>query len=563
MFACPREVESTRIPGEIMAASRSTNARRRFLQAAAGSILLPVYPGFAGFARAQASRTLSVEKRTPEEQARADATLNTSARHALVIGNSRYAGVTPLKNPANDASAIAEQLRPCGFQVVLKQDLTREAMLDAISTYAARIAATKSVGLFYFAGHGVQLSWRNFLVPVDAVINNLEDIPGRCVDLGTLVSGITKANNPMNVVVLDACRNNPFGDVKLEAKGLSQLDAPLGTLLAFATSPGNVASDGDGANGLYTENLLRELKIPETKIEDVFKRVRLGVRRHSNGQQIPWESTSLEEDFYFLPPKQIRPVTESEADRQFEVELALWEKIRTSTQPAPLEEFLRRYPSGRFSELAQLQLDRVLKAQGEKRIKIESTGPTPLSQGTGIADSAFKVGDSYSYRELDLLTGVEQRRLTESVTRVTDFEVHYDNRKITDLLGNPVRSRDGQQNTSQQNFPTEYRVGKRWSSRNRFSYDNGSSGDSAFEFLVVAREPITVAAGTFNAFRIEGRGSFSGTNPRVGNIYGQADLKFWMEPDKVRVPIIFEDLRKIGNRYRATSRFELVSFKQS
>ena len=118
-------------------------------------------------------------------------------------------------------------------------------------------------------------------------------------DLNVLLQGLTRANNPMNVVILDACRDSPFGRrVPVEQKGLSQFDAPPGSLLAYATSPGNVASDGEGANGLYTENLLRELKVPEAKIEDVFKRVRLNVRRRSNGQQIPWESTSLEEDFY-------------------------------------------------------------------------------------------------------------------------------------------------------------------------------------------------------------------------------------------------------------------------
>jgi uncharacterized caspase-like protein len=529
--------------------------RRGFVKAAAGSLLIPFHPGLAF---GQASRTLSVERRPPAEVARAEANLNAAPRHALIIGNSRYTAVSPLRNPANDANAIAAQLKGAGFQVQLRQDLGREAMIDAIEAYAARLAANKSVGLFFFAGHGLQLQWRNFLVPVDAAIKAPEDIPARCVDLGALMGGITRANNPMNVVVLDACRDNPFSGVKVEAKGLSQFDAPHGTLLAYATAPGNVASDGEGANGLYTESLLREIKVPEAKIEDVFKRVRLSVRRGSKGQQIPWESTSLEEDFYFLPPKQFRPVAESEVNRQFETELASWEKVRGSKEVPALEEFIRRYPSGRFSELAQLQLDRVLAAQGEQRIKIESTAPTPFSQGTGVADGAFKIGDAYSYAVIDLLTKVERQRITETVTAIGESEVRYDTGRATDLLGNTARGRDGMQVTSGQNFPNEYRIGKRWASRTRARLANGTSGDIAMDFVIVARERITVPAGTFDAFRTEARGYAT-----FGGRQVELDYRHWMEPSKVRVPIVLEDLRKSGTFFLTTDRFELLSFKQS
>ncbi len=230
-------------------------------------------------------------------------------RHALVIGNSRYPHA-PLDNPANDAKAIAAELKATGFEVNLLLDTSRDALLNAIEAYGKQLASRKAVGLFYFAGHGAQLAWRNYLVPVDAVIKSMDDVPARAVELNTLLQGLTKAKNPMNVIVLDACRDNPFGKgLPTEQKGLSQFDAPPGSLLAYATSPGNVASDGSGSNGLYTEHLLRELKTPEAKIEDVFKRVRLAVRRRSNGEQIPWESTSLEEDFYFHPPKVLQKVS--------------------------------------------------------------------------------------------------------------------------------------------------------------------------------------------------------------------------------------------------------------
>ena len=287
----------------------------------------------------------------------AQSTLNALPRLALIIGNTRYAE-SPLKNPANDAKAIANELQKTNFKVNLLLDAGRNQMAEAIAAFSTDLARTKGVGMFYYAGHGAQLAWRNYLVPVDAVIEKLEDMRAKTIDLSSLLEGMTRAKNPMNVIMLDACRDNPFGTkVLTEHKGLSQFDAPPGSLLAYATSPGNTAGDGEGANGLYTENLLREIRVPEAKIEDVLKRVRLAVRRKSEGQQIPWESTSLEDDFYFLPPAHIKKLSESEVEKAFNQELAIWEKIRESKEPAPLEEYLRNYPSGRFSELAQFRLD--------------------------------------------------------------------------------------------------------------------------------------------------------------------------------------------------------------
>ena len=235
--------------------------------------------------------------------AQSQSTLNALPRISLVIGNARYAEA-PLKNPGNDAKAIASALQQLGFQVNLKLDAGRNDMIEAIRSFDGELAKKKSVGLFYYAGHGAQLGWKNYLIPIDAVIEQLDDMQTRSVELNSLLEGLAKAQNPMNVIILDACRDNPFDNkVRAQQKGLSQVDAPPGSLLAYATSPGNTAADGEGANGLYTENLLRELKTPEAKIEDVFKRVRLNVRRKSEGRQIPWESTSLEEDSTSFRPR--------------------------------------------------------------------------------------------------------------------------------------------------------------------------------------------------------------------------------------------------------------------
>ncbi len=286
--------------------------------------------------------------------------LNVLPRLALVIGNTRYAEA-PLKNPGNDAKAIAGELQAVGFKVSLQLDTSRAQLAGAIQTFTGELTRTRGIGLFYYAGHGAQLAWRNYLIPVDATIEKLEDLRDKTVELNALLQGLVKAANPMNVIILDACRDNPFGTkLPTEHKGLSQFDAPPGSLLAYATSPGNTAGDGEGANGLYTENLLREIKAPDAKIEDVFKRVRLAVRRSSQGQQIPWESTSLEEDFYFRPPKQLKKLSEDELEKQFEEELELWERIKNAKESAPIEEYLRKYPSGKFCELAQFRLNRLL-----------------------------------------------------------------------------------------------------------------------------------------------------------------------------------------------------------
>jgi uncharacterized caspase-like protein len=458
----------------------------------------------------------------------AQSTLQGLPRHALVIGNSRYPN-SPLANPGNDAKAIAGELKASGFEVTLQLDAGRDAMLNAIEVYSRQLAARKTVGLFYFAGHGAQLAWRNYLVPVDAAINSMDDVPARAVELNTLLQGLTKAKNPMNVIVLDACRDNPFGKgLPTEQKGLSQFDAPPGSLLAYATSPGNVASDGSGSNGLYTEHLLRELKAPEAKIEDVFKRVRLAVRRRSNGEQIPWESTSLEEDFYFHPPKQVRKLTDDEATKRFEEELAIWERIKSATEAGPLEDYLRRYPSGLFSEVAQLRLDQVLAKAGERRIDTVSSDQNPFSKGTLRIDTRVKVGDRYRFRETDASTSQEIRNYTLVVSQITDTEVIYGTGLfVTDLIGNWIKMADGRVFTGAQYFIPDYSLGKRWTSRHRVISPKGEPYDTVSDFKVVARESKTVAAGTFDAFRVEGSGwtrGQSGTNIELKS-------RYWVAPE--------------------------------
>jgi hypothetical protein len=520
----------------------ASNARRRWLIQ-------------AGALASSASFPLWV----PRVGAQAQSTLNALPRVALVIGNTKYVEA-PLKNPGNDAKGIAGALQQLGFQVNLRLDAGRNEMIEAIRVFGGELAKKKGVGMFYYAGHGAQLAWKNYLIPVDAIIEKVEDMQAKTVELNSLLDGLIKAQNPMNVIILDACRDNPFGTkVHTQARGLSQFDAPPGSLLAYATSPGNTAGDGEGANGLYTENLLRELKVPEAKIEDVFKRVRLNVRRKSEGQQIPWESTSLEEDFYFLPPAHIRKLSEAEIEKAFNEELAVWEKIKDAKEPGPLEDYLRKNPSGRFSELAQFQLDRVLARQGEKKIEAVSAAANPFTKGTARVDTNFKIGDSYSYREIDLYTKLETRNFRNVVTEITDNEVIFNNGVlITDLFGNIAKLPNGNRYTGAQFFIPEYSVGKKWTTRFKVLVPNGATNETEYDFKVTARETIVVPAGTFDTYRVEGQGWVTlqkGGSIRLQNTY-------WISPG-IRRTVANEIMRKHSSgKVLNNERMELTAYSQ-
>jgi uncharacterized caspase-like protein len=282
------------------------------------------------------------------------------SRLALVIGNSAYRDA-PLVNPGNDAQAMAGLFGQAGFTVDSRLNATRADMMAAIERFGAAIRRPeiKQV-VFYYAGHGVQLDWRNYLLPVDAEVDSAEQVKQRCVDLGQLLSQLGAAKDKTFIIILDACRNNPFGNAyKPEQKGLSQFDAPVGSLIAYATSPGNVASDGSGKNGLYTENLLRELSQRGTRIEDALKRVRLNVRLTSRGAQIPWETTSLESDVFIFNDGQ-KKLSDAELEKELEADLAAWAEIKTSRKIDDWVAYLRNFPNGRFAEIAQVRLARLM-----------------------------------------------------------------------------------------------------------------------------------------------------------------------------------------------------------
>jgi formylglycine-generating enzyme required for sulfatase activity len=214
-------------------------------------------------------------------------------RTALVIGNSNYAQ-GPLRNPVNDARAIGFTLKDLGFDVTLHSNLNLRQMDEAVRAFGQKIK-DGGIGLFYFAGHGVQVDGVNYLAPVGANVNKEQDIKFEMLDVGKVTAEMEAAKNGLNILILDACRNNPFSrSFRSQNPGLAPINAPSGTYIAFATAPGTTASDGEGANGLYTQELLVNLKQRGLRLEDIFIRTRVAVKKKSEDAQVPWENGALE-----------------------------------------------------------------------------------------------------------------------------------------------------------------------------------------------------------------------------------------------------------------------------
>jgi len=275
-------------------------------------------------------------------------------RIALVMGNSAYRE-TPLRNPVNDARAMARTLRELGFTVLTHENASKRTMEGAIVEFGRRLAEG-GVGFFYYAGHGLQVRGRNFLVPVDADIDSEATTRIAAVDVDLLLEQMAEAKNRVNVVILDACRNNPFERrLRGASRGLAAVDAARGTLVAYATAPGSVAADGEGANGLYTEELLQALRVPNLKVEEVFKRVRIGVTERSKGAQTPWESSSLTGDLVVNVTVNITTPAAPPAPAP-DRESLFWMSIKDGSDPAAFEAYLKQYPNGAFASLARQRM---------------------------------------------------------------------------------------------------------------------------------------------------------------------------------------------------------------
>lgn len=288
-------------------------------------------------------------------------------RVALVIGNGAYAD-SPLRNPVNDARALAAILREIGFEVTTLENADRTAMQRAVIDFGRRLSEDV-VGLFYFAGHGMQVRGANYLIPVKAQVDSEEEIEVEAVDVNYVLARMATARGQFNIVILDACRNNPFERrFRSAGSGLAAINAPSGTLISYATAPGSVAADGTDGNGLFTGSLIEALKQPNLTLEETFKRARVQVVSRSRGQQTPWESSSVVGDFVFRkvaapPPAAAAQGPSPAAPVSNAGELAFWNTIRESRDPGDYRAYLEAFPQGTFAPLARNRVQSLTTAQ--------------------------------------------------------------------------------------------------------------------------------------------------------------------------------------------------------
>ncbi len=432
-----------------------------------------------------------------------------SYRLALVIGNAAYPGDAALANPGNDARAMAQTLGGMGFEVLAVKDGTRAQMIAAIGDAQKRLQGRGGVGMLYYAGHGVQLDWRNYLIPVDARFTGPQDVPAQAVDVSLAMDAFKAAGTRMNIVVLDACRDSPFK--ASAAKGLAPFDAPPGTFLAYATAPGNVADDGNSGNGLYTKYLLQELQRPQAKIEDVFKRVRLHVRQQSQGKQIPWETTSLEDDFVFGPVSAAavaaatpRPPGPNDRELAFNQEKTEWDRIEKSADVAAIYAFLQRFPNGSFNVVAQAKLETLQKALVTDVLNREGVS-------AGKQFDTYKLGDRYTFESKDALSQTLRGRFTLEMTRAKEggIEVVSDNPDLfpgalISSQGFLVRDPFGRYDPPLTVFPDgELKLGSKSDLRTRVTRPNGDRLTMDMRSKVLGYEAIETAMGTIKTVKLE------------------------------------------------------------
>jgi len=318
-------------------------------------------------------------------------------RLALLIGNASYKS-SPLSNPVNDVRLMDSVLKEAGFTVIKAENASIREMRRLVRDFGDKLKTSGGVGLFYFAGHGVQVRGENFLVSTDSDIRNEDEIADDALNVSVILDKMQNAGNRMNLIILDACRNNPFAVKSRSASVcLATINAPSGSLVAYSTSPGSVASDGKGKNGLYTEYLAKVIQQPGLPVEEVFKQVRSSVRKDSNNQQTPWENTALEGQFFFkaaiekpIPPAPVAlpapppaPVAvRPSAPDPVMLDMAFWESVKGSSRASELQAYLNQFPNGVFTVLAKLRLDEIkaiATAPPSKPVVLEQRPPAVIA----------------------------------------------------------------------------------------------------------------------------------------------------------------------------------------
>ncbi|MDH3740468.1 MAG: caspase family protein, partial [Hyphomicrobiales bacterium] len=339
-------------------------------------------------------------------------------RIALIIGNSDYAHTQKLDNPANDANLLAASLQSIGFQVDSHTDLEQKKLRRAVASFARKItdAGPDTMAFFFYAGHGLQVNGTNFLIPVDAQIEAEADVPVEGVSANDVFHTLRAAGAKVNVIVLDACRNNPFKAASRSmSRGLARMVTPAGSIISYATAPGRVAADGDGANSPFSAALAKVIVKPGLTIEQVFKQVRIAVHETTNGEQLPTEESQLLRDVYFAgqgdqtqdPPKIVVPVTPDPATgNKDDAQLAFFKALELNTLEA-YEDFLNNFSNHKRAG----QVREIIKSMSDEqmwlRIKKADTVAAyrqyliAFSEGIYASEASERIGRLQQQAKLD------------------------------------------------------------------------------------------------------------------------------------------------------------------
>jgi len=499
-------------------------------------------------------------------------TVSGEQRVALVIGNAAYKE-SRLLNPVNDARAVAGALERLGFIVIKRENVKSREIGSALREFRSRLSPG-SVALFFYAGHGLQVRGVNYLPAVDAEIEAEEDVANQSLDMTKVLELLDEAKTRINLVFLDACRNNPFSRrFRSASRGLAKVDAASGTLISFATRPGSVAADGEGKNGLYTEHLLNHMATTGLPIEQMLKRVGADVKLASKGRQEPWSEGLLEGDFYFRPAAPAAVAAPSAVDVAV-LELALWDSVKNSRNAEELSAYLEQYPKGQFAGVARARL----KALGATA-PVAAALAAPAAAVSRIPDSGGipQPGDSWTYRLTQRDRKDEQREQRYSVN-------------VTSVSGGVIAERyalDGGQTSLARHARGAYLapLGPALFSPYLPVFQDLAAGGNLGSIVVregtctsdyacdavarvVGRETVTVPAGKFDALKVTVSHSWraasagSGHQAYIAQMNGGRVLTVWYAPEARRA-VKFSSRLEAGDYPAVESNFdlELVSYE--
>jgi hypothetical protein len=518
-------------------------------------------------------------------------------RVALVIGNGEYRypdNLPRLANPVHDAEDIASALRRFGFEVIERKNQTLEAMHQSIAEFGSRIGGSEAA-LFFFAGHGIQVRNQNYLMPINAKVESEAMVPYQGVNVNQILDEMDNGRSSANIVILDACRNNPVtGKFRSgQTRGLaSPGGVPKGTVIVYATDPGNVAADGDGRNGLLTAGLLAAFKGRDLSLDGVLTVASAEVERASAQAQTPYVNgpKTLQKNFHFR-------VTVDPG--RGEVERTFWTSIERSTDAADFEAYLKNYPQGSYRDLAENQLRRLRakpveatrtpalaaaavaaaaaanerKGAGQNSSEGRQTGTAQLP--SRVEKPALQIGDSWVYRRIDLWKNEESARFEWRVSGTDGDSITLDRAMIAGKVSadaRPASRRKADRSTwtfadasvSQGRrvtfaFPLE--IGKTWEFEYAGKRDNGTRVTHQRVARVEAWEDIEVPAGKFKALRVVHAGRFE-VHPTIGPVSsGNVTEVLWYVP-AVKSFVKREYRDTMGDlRTREQFREELTEYK--